>query len=78
MNTDHTLRMTKELLTSIKSVYVENSLLLRITLHIYQAWSTTYTFTWDNIRLCCLTSLSTICQLYSGDQFYWWRKPEYQ
>jgi hypothetical protein len=29
-----------------------------------------------HLGLCCVTRLLTIFQLYHGDQFHWWRKPE--
>ena len=31
----------------------------------------------ENSFLCAITPLSAIIQLYRGDQFSWWKKPEY-
>jgi hypothetical protein len=34
-------------------------------------------FRWFDLIFGVLTPLSPVCQLYHGDQLWWWRKPEY-
>jgi hypothetical protein len=58
---------------SLTSIFIFYYLKLDVRVYYYYYF---WLIDWF-IYLLCLTPLSTIFQLYSGGQFYCWRKPEY-